>query len=352
MTMPADTTQFTDVQVTGDFYDANGNAIPGLSAGEIDTVTVYNGTGGTLTRDTLVYLSGMDIPSGYPKVIKADADAVGRTAMYYLTEDILDTDTGVAGKFGLSGNLDTSGASSAGDPVYMSATAGAFTHTEPTAADAVDFIVGVVKVKHGSTGSILWSLNRPKKIGVNEYQADSVRAAALGVTAGAITASRALVADANGNVAALKTTSLSAGVSGSETLLTALELVAAVKDKANDCTFTIAGEGAHAIVTTIQLKDADAAALAAAINVDVWISDAAGGIGTTVDPTSNTAVAGTGVVLTETGGLTHFTKLKVTTGATGAFTLTTTQTAAHNYYLNVRLPNGVIKSSAVVAHAG
>jgi hypothetical protein len=304
-------------------------------------VLAYNGSGSPMTAGQLVYVSGYNVANDCFQVALADADAGGKPAEWVLTEDIADTETGlVAKRWETPANVNTNSYTSVGDAGYLSATAGATTNTAPTAANALQQRVARVKVKSASVGVLVYDIDGAVKIGSNELEDASVLAAALGVTAGAITASRALVADANGNVAAFKTTNLLIGASGSE------------KAQAGDCSFSVAAEGSHAIVTTVQVKDFAAANLAQAINVDAWISDAAGGIGTTVDPTSNTAIGGSGAVLTETGGLTHFTKLKVTTGATGAFTVTTTQTAAQNYYLNVRLPNGVVKSSAVIAHAG
>lgn len=316
------------------------SSIPSTSQ-QLGQISVWNDTGVTLSANTLVYLSGFNAANDMPTAAKADADAGGKPAEYVVTADIADGASGtVALSWETAANLNTN-AATVGDFVYLDTTAGGYVlTTAPTGATAVAQPVGYVKVKSATVGQIAFWLQAFKKIGANELQADSVRAAALGVTAGAITASRALVADANGNVAALKSTNLLLGASGSE------------KAQAGDCSFSVAGEAAHVIVTTVQLKDFAGGNLDQAINVDAWLSDAAGGIGTVVDPTSNTAVGGAGAVLTETGGLTHFTKLKVTSGSTGSFTVTTTQTAAQNYYLNVRLPNGVVKSSAVIAHAG
>lgn len=112
-------------------------------------------------------------------------------------------------------------------------------------------------------------------------------------------------------------------------------------------TISPAAESSHAITTTITLLNAAGAAVGEAMAVKVWLSDAPKGALTGTAPTSSTTV-GTGTAL---HALTANTEYDMITSAGGIMAFTTTQTVAHNYYWNVRLPNGKINSGEV-SHLG
>lgn len=116
-------------------------------------VTVYNGTGGTLTKGTLVYVSSWNADNDCPQVAKADADALSTAARLVLTEDIADTATGEARGVAAVSGVDTA-ALAAGALVYLSSTAGGFTGTAPTGATKIQQPVGRVTVSHATTGEV------------------------------------------------------------------------------------------------------------------------------------------------------------------------------------------------------
>lgn len=102
----------------------------------------------------LGYVSGWNGTSLAFIITKADADASGRPAQWVAMQSIA---SGAIGKFAamdqsLVGILDTSGGA-VGDPVYLSATAGAMTLTAPTGAARVQR-VGFVTVVSATVGKV------------------------------------------------------------------------------------------------------------------------------------------------------------------------------------------------------
>lgn len=144
---------------------------------------VKNETGGTLTRGTLVYVSGIDAATGLRNVTKADADAQGRAAEWIVLKDIANAGVGVVGKRVRLTGQNTDAAASAEDPVYLSTTAGGWTVTAPTDGDpnGLSQIVGYVVVKSATVGVLdLRIAESPVQIGTNEIQDGAVSAAKLG----------------------------------------------------------------------------------------------------------------------------------------------------------------------------
>jgi len=120
---------------------------------------VLNSSGGTLTRDTLVYISSWSAAKEMPVVAKGDADDPTTRTQYVVTGDIANGEIGFVKKFALSAaNKDTS-AGAVGDPVYLSATAGGFTLTKPTGSMQLAQIVGRIAVVSASVGQIVWMLD-------------------------------------------------------------------------------------------------------------------------------------------------------------------------------------------------
>ncbi len=120
------------------------------------SLTIANKTGGTLTKGTLVYISGYDTTLGAPTAAKADADTPTTSARFIVTADILNDASGTADGEAIVTGLNTSAYSAVGSLVYLSGTAGESTPTAPTAADDIVQIVGVVKVKDAAVGSIFY----------------------------------------------------------------------------------------------------------------------------------------------------------------------------------------------------
>ncbi len=151
---------------------------------------VYNATGSTITKGALVALSGWDETTKLPKVVLADNDAAsGRRADYVAVADILTSTAGiVATTYRFTAQVTTG--FTVGDAVYLDSTAGGWTHTEPSGADAFDQVVGRVAVVHASAGVVEFDVRPFKKIGTSEIENGAVTAAKLdgGVVAATIDA--------------------------------------------------------------------------------------------------------------------------------------------------------------------
>jgi hypothetical protein len=92
-----------------------------------------------------------------PKIVLADANTRTHKNIYVTQLAIDNDDEGIVFKGGLSANdLNTNSATAAGDPVYLSETAGGFTHTAPNNGNASVIPVGWVKTKSATVGEIEW----------------------------------------------------------------------------------------------------------------------------------------------------------------------------------------------------
>lgn len=123
-------------------------------------LVAVNKTGGTLTRGTLVYISGWDTTTLRWKVTKADADSSSAKATWIVGEASVSDGSGLRLLKALElQGVDTS-AGAVGDPVYESAVAGGWTLTNPRVADPTRRanIVGRVSVVHASFGKIQFDL--------------------------------------------------------------------------------------------------------------------------------------------------------------------------------------------------
>lgn len=144
-------------------------------------VTMANKTGLTITPGQLVYSGGYDTTLATTTAVLADADAGGKRATWVALATILNN---ASGAFGLhyTLTLQNTNAGSVGDPVYLSTTAGGYTLTAPSAANALVQIIGYISVKSATVGQIeviLLPGAVPVKIGSNEYQAASIAGVAL-----------------------------------------------------------------------------------------------------------------------------------------------------------------------------
>ena len=126
----------------------------GAASAEPVLVEVHNATGSTLSKGKAVYVSGTHA-SGKPQVTLADADGSGTVpAIGLIYSDILDGADGNVAISGTLSNLNTS-AYSAGDILYLSATAGDLTITRPTTDAEKVQNVGFVTRSHASSGSLV-----------------------------------------------------------------------------------------------------------------------------------------------------------------------------------------------------
>ena len=119
---------------------------------------VFNATGSTLTKGTVVYVNG--VQGDKPTVAKADADLEGASSktLGLVQHDIPNMEEGLVIEAGLlfgsdGDNFSTTGYT-AGDLLWLSTTAGQFTATRPT-QPAHGVFIGYVTRVHANAGAIL-----------------------------------------------------------------------------------------------------------------------------------------------------------------------------------------------------
>lgn len=136
----------------------------------LDGLHVINKSGSAIAADKLVAVVGYDTTSGYPKVVLADANNSQHKMIYVALDSIANNAEGHVYKGGASAaNLNTNSASAVGDPVYLSETAGGFTHTAPTTGDASVIPVGWVTTKSATVGEIDWYIFPAEKVGAGSF---------------------------------------------------------------------------------------------------------------------------------------------------------------------------------------
>lgn len=134
-------------------------------------IRVINKSGSDIAANKLVAISGYDVTTKHLKVVLADADAANlATDVYVTVAKLTNGAKGTVYKGFLStATLDTSGATTVGDPVYLSTTAGGFTSTAPTGAGSV-VVVGYSTVKSSTVGQIHWDIQPVQIIGSLQTQ--------------------------------------------------------------------------------------------------------------------------------------------------------------------------------------
>jgi len=151
-----DTNKFNNPTGTSSEYlDGTGTPTTFPSFGAADTLIteVYNQTGGTLLRGSVVYISGAhgNLPSISPAIATSDATSAQTLGM--VQNDISNNDSGFVVVAGKLGNLDTF-AIAEGTQLYLSATtAGFYTTTKQYAPNHLVY-VGVVVRSHPTLGVI------------------------------------------------------------------------------------------------------------------------------------------------------------------------------------------------------
>ena len=127
-------------------------------------IRVYNESGSSIGADKLVAVGvTYDVTKGLPNVVLADANNRLHHDLYVTLNAIANNTEGYVFKGGKSAaNLDTSGATTVGDPIYLSATAGGFVHTAPVNGDVV--LVGWSTVKSSTVGQVHWHIGEHRKV--------------------------------------------------------------------------------------------------------------------------------------------------------------------------------------------
>ena len=105
---------------------------PGRDFNYAEGVKVKNGTGSSIAADKIVYVSGYEGP--YLKVSLADASNAETCSgrLMIAKHAIPDGGYGICLPWKLVTGVDTDDVTTAGDPLYLSETAGDFTHAAPT----------------------------------------------------------------------------------------------------------------------------------------------------------------------------------------------------------------------------
>ncbi len=129
---------------------AGGNV--NLQIGQENIVLSYNGSGSTIAAGKVVAVSGAQ--GQRPSIVLADADTepLSAATLGITTESIANGAEGFVTTFGVVRGIDTSGFT-AGNPIYLSQTAGSFTATRPSAPAHTVFLGWVVKV-NASSGEV------------------------------------------------------------------------------------------------------------------------------------------------------------------------------------------------------
>ena len=143
------------------FYDAadhtlayyNDAAGMTVNIGQEQIVRVRNITGSTLTDGQVVYINGAAGNRPTVALAKADAEATSAGTIGVVTDAIANNADGYITVSGLVHGLNTVSYTE-GDAVYLSpSTAGAFTHTKPTAPNHL-VVVGYITRAHATQGTI------------------------------------------------------------------------------------------------------------------------------------------------------------------------------------------------------
>ena len=133
------------------------NANTSLQLGQESIAKVYNGTGSTIAKGKVVAVSGAQ--GQRPSVVLADADseALSAPTLGITAEAIANGAEGFVCTFGLVRGINTSGFT-AGNPIYLSSTAGDFTATKPVAPQHIVALGWVIKV-NASSGEVFVNIN-------------------------------------------------------------------------------------------------------------------------------------------------------------------------------------------------
>lgn len=163
---------------------------------------VRNTTGATLTKGTVVYISGATGQIATVSKAIATGDATSAQTLGMITADLANNTNGYVTVFGLIENIDTS-AYTDGAQLYLSGTtAGAVTATKPSAPIHLVY-VAVVEYAHPTQGKLLVKVQ-------NGYELDEIH----DVSISAPVTGQTLVYNSGTSLWSNSTVSLTAGVNG------------------------------------------------------------------------------------------------------------------------------------------
>ena len=155
------TTNAAEGSATGKLIWDDGEGVPaiGLKGGNVDlkigsqeVALCYNGTGSTIAKGSVVYISGAQGQRPRISLSDADTEATSSKTFGVVAESIADGAEGFVTTFGIVAGIDTS-TFTAGDALWLSSTAGGLTATKPSAPIHSVF-VGYCLTAHASSGRI------------------------------------------------------------------------------------------------------------------------------------------------------------------------------------------------------
>ena len=155
------TTNAAEASATGKLVWDDGEGVPaiGLKGGNVDlkigsqeVALCYNGTGSTIAKGSVVYISGAQGQRPRISLSDADTEATSSKTFGVVAEAVADGAEGFVTTFGIVAGIDTSGFSP-GDVLWLSSTAGGITTTKPS-APVHSVFVGYCLTAHASSGRI------------------------------------------------------------------------------------------------------------------------------------------------------------------------------------------------------
>jgi hypothetical protein len=155
------TTNAAEGSATGKLIWDDGEGVPaiGLKGGNVDlkigsqeVALCYNGTGSTIAKGSVVYISGAQGQRPRISLSDADTEATSSKTFGVVAESIADGAEGFVTTFGIVAGIDTS-AFTVGDALWLSSTAGGLTATKPS-APVHSVFVGYCLNAHASSGRI------------------------------------------------------------------------------------------------------------------------------------------------------------------------------------------------------
>lgn len=117
-----------------------------------DNIVVYNGTGSTIPKGSVVYISGAQGQNPSVSLADADTEVTSSKTLGVTAKAIATGNTGPVAVFGIIVGIDTS-AFTAGQALWLSSTAGGLTGTKPTQPAHLVFVGYCIK-SHANAGSI------------------------------------------------------------------------------------------------------------------------------------------------------------------------------------------------------
>lgn len=153
--------------------DGEGTLLLGLKGGNVNMPLgemlyqmCYNGTGSTIAKGSVVYISGAQGQRPSVTLALATSDATSARTFGVAAEAILNGEEGVVVEFGIVEGLNTS-SYTAGQTLYLSGTtAGAFQTTKPVAPIHLVYVANVIS-SHTSSGRIFVKVQ-------NGYELDEI----------------------------------------------------------------------------------------------------------------------------------------------------------------------------------